>query len=129
MSFTNDPSTDIGLIRLKITDRDQANAIFQDEELQAFFNSENSSVFRASAAALEAIAIDQVLVLKVIKLLQLSTDGAKMADSLLKLATRYREQADVQDAAGGGNFDWAEFIDDPFAERERIRKEILRGSL
>ena len=128
MSFTYDPLTDIGLIRMKITDRSEVDAIFQDEELQALLNNEGN-VLRASAAALEAIAIDQVLVLKVIKLLQLSTDGAKMADSLLKLAARYRDQAEFQDAASGGNFDWAEFIDDPFAQRERYAKEVLRGTL
>lgn len=114
-------------MRLKITDRDLINPIFQDEEIEAFLSMEGSSVLRASAAALEAIAIDQALVLKVIKLLQLSTDGAKLADSLLKLAGRYRDQADFADAASGDLFDWAEMIDDQFAARERLTKELLRG--
>lgn len=129
MSVTYDTTTAIGQVRLKITDRDLLAPIFQDEEISAFLAMEGSSVLRASAAALEAIAIDQALVLKVIKLLQLSTDGAKLADSLMKLAGRYREQADFADEASGGSFDWAETIDDQFAARERWTKEILRGGV
>lgn len=126
MTATYDPNTNIGLVRLKITDRDLTDPIFQDEEISAFLAFEGS-VLRASAGLLEAIAVDQVLVLKVIKLLQLSTDGAKVADTLLKLAGRYRDQADFVDAASGGNFDWAEFVDDQFAARERLTKEIIRS--
>lgn len=129
MPPTYDLTTSIGQVRLKITDRDLTNPIFQDDEISAFLSMEGSSVLRASAAALEAIAIDQALVLKVIKLLQLTTDGAKLADSLMKLAARYRSQAEFEDAATGGSFDWAEFIDDPFAARERYEKEILRGGV
>lgn len=125
MSFSYDPSTDVGMIRLRITDKREDDPIFQDEELAALLTNEGS-VLRASAAALEAIAIDQALTLKVIKLLQLSTDGAKLAESLLKLAKQYRDQAEYQDAASGGLFDYAEFIDDPFAARERLRKEAER---
>lgn len=122
MSFTNDPTTSIGLIRMRISDRDSANVIFQDEDLQAFLTFEGDAL-RASAAALEAIAVNQALTLKVIKLLQLSTDGAKLADTLLKAAGNYRTQAEFIDAASGTDFDWATFIDDPFAARERLLKQ------
>lgn len=124
MSFTSDPTTDIGLIRLRIADRDSTTPIFQDEDLTAFLSFEGDSL-RASAAALEAIAVNQALVLKVIKLLQLSTDGAKLAETLLKLAANYRSQADYSDAANGGTFDIAEFIDGDFAERERVSKTLI----
>jgi hypothetical protein len=126
VSFTYDLTTNVGLIRLRITDKSEAEPIYQDEELAAFYTAEGS-VLRASAAALEAIAINQALVLKVLKLLQLSTDGAKLADTLLKLAQHYRNQAEFEDAASGGNFDWAETIDNEFAARERIVKELMRG--
>lgn len=128
MSFTTDPTTDVGLVRLRISDRDSANPIFQDEDLNAFLAFEGDSL-RASASALEAIAVNQALVLKVIKLLQLSTDGAKLAETLLKLATNYRNQAAYNDAANGGTFDIAEFVDGDFAERERAYKEALRSGV
>lgn len=129
MSFTLDPTTTIGQVRLKITDRDSANPIFQDADIEAFLLMEGSSVLRASAAALEAIAIDQALVLKVVKILGQSTDGAKLADTLFKIATRYRDLADFSDAASGDLFDWATFVDDPFASREYLGKAIESGAL
>lgn len=128
MSFTTDPTTQIGQVRLKIADRDSANPIFSDEEITAFLTME-SGVLRASAGALEAIAIDQALVLKVVKILGQSTDGAKLAETLLKLARNYRDQAEFNDAASGDLFDWATFVDDPFASREYLRKAIESGAL
>ena len=128
MTFTTDPTTDIGLIRMRISDRDSTAPIFSDDDLTAFLAFEGDSL-RASAAALEAIAVNQALVLKVIKLLQLSTDGAKLAETLLKLASRYRDQAEYIDAASGGTFDVAEFVDGAFAERERLIKEALRTGI
>lgn len=55
MTTTYDITTDTGKIRLKIGDKDVANAVFTDEELQAFLTDEGS-VILASAAALEAWA-------------------------------------------------------------------------
>ncbi len=125
MSFTTDMTTDIGLVRVKISDTNSAKPIFLDDVIDAFLSFEGD-VLRASAGLLEAIAASQALKLKVIQVLTLRTDGAKLADSLLKLASAYREQADFRDAASGGNFDWAEFVDDQFSARERLMKELLR---
>ena len=129
MSFTYDLSSSIGRIRLRISDTSSDNYIFNDEELAVFFDDEGSNVKRACAAALEAIAVNEALVQKVIKNLQLSTDGAKLADSLLKQAANYRAQADSEDLDAIGGFEIAEQIHDTFTYEERLLKEILRKQM
>lgn len=114
--FTYDVSTDRGRVRMLCTDRDSANPIFQDDEIDAFLAIEGSSVRLAAALALETIASDQVLVLKVVKTLDTQTDGAKVADSLLKRAAALRE-AENNDPEG--SFDIAENVFDNFSQSER----------
>ena len=125
MTFTTDPTTDIGFVRLRVFDRDPANPMFSDDDITAFVSFEGDKL-RASALALETIATSEVLKLKVIKLLQLSTDGASVGRELRMQADRIREQAQFIDAAHGGTFDWAEFVDDDFAARERLLKQFER---
>lgn len=125
MSFTYVTTTDIGLVRLRINDRVQATAVFTDEELQAFLTVEHG-VLRASASALETLAAQAGMNSKSIAVMQLKVDTSKKIDGLLALAKAYREQAIIEDAANGTNFDWAEFVDEQFAARERLLKEFLR---
>ena len=116
MAFTYDLSTDIGKVRLLIPDS-SANYVFEDAEITAFLGME-SGVKRAAALALETIASNETLVLKVIRLLDLSTDGAKVADSLLKRAALLRQQADGEamdaELASGGMIDIAQMVIAPF---------------
>lgn len=89
MGFTFDTTTPIGRIRLLIGDKEQTGALFSDEELDALLALENGNVYLAAANALDIIATDQVMVLKVIKLVgSLETDGAKVAVAI-------REQASI----------------------------------
>lgn len=129
MTYTVDYTSYIGLVRLRIFDQDPLNPVFQDEAITAVYNTiERASIKRTAAFFLETIATQQALILKVMKNLQLSTDGAKLADSLRMQAKELREQADIEDTFldGATAFDWAEQVFDPFTERERIIKEILR---
>lgn len=127
MTFTFSLATDIGKVRLLIPDRDSTDYIFEDDEITALLVMEGSVVKRATALALETIASDQALTLKVIKLLDLTTDGAKVSDALLKRAATLRSQADEADMAeDGGLFDIAELVPNEFAWRERIYNEALR---
>lgn len=127
MAFTYDVTTNRGKVRLLCTDTDAANVIFQDNEIDAFLTLMSSNVLRSGALALETIAGQQVLLLKVIKLLELSTDGASVARALLAQATKLKEQADAEEATeDGGAFDYAELVYDPFTWRERLEKEALR---
>jgi len=127
--FTYDPTTDRGFVRLLITDRDAANEIFNDVEIDAFLSRMAGSVYRAAAVALFQIAASEALLLKVIKLLELQTDGAKLAESLKGLALEYQEKADLAEAGEvGGSFDYAELVTDDFTYREKLDKEGLRAS-
>lgn len=110
-----------------IPDRDTDAPFYTDAEVTAFLSLEGGSVRRAAAMALETMASDQAMVLKVIRLMDLSTDGAKTADALRASAARLRQQADVADAASGATFDWAEMILTPFNSDEQAVNDLLRG--
>lgn len=126
--FTYDPTTDRGKVRMLITDRNPATEIFYDGEIDAYLSMMGNNVLRAAALALMTIASEEALQLKVIKLLELTTDGAKLADSLRALALEYQEKADLAEAAEeGGAFDYAELVVDEFTYRERLDKESLRA--
>lgn len=129
MAFTYDVSSDRGKVRMLIPDSSATSYVFEDAEIDAFLFLEDSDVRRGAALALETLASNEALVLKVIKVLDLQTDGAKTADALLKRAGLLRGQADVADAAGGNVFDWAEMVFDPFSGRERLLNQALRGAI
>lgn len=129
MAFTYTLSTDAGKIRLMVPDNNAANYVFEDDEIDAFLSLEYNNVRRAAALALETIASNEAHVLKVIKLLDLQTDGAKTSDALLKRAKLLRDQADRADAAeDGGAWDIAEWTVSEFAKRERLNNQWQRGS-
>lgn len=124
MAFTYNTTTDRGRVRMLITDRDEENPIFQDDEIDAFLDMNDDSIRLAAASALETIATDQALVLKVLVLLDTETDGAKVAEALMKRAKSLREQEESV-----GSFDVAEMVVNDFGERERIWKELQREGL
>lgn len=123
MSYTYDLTTDVGRVRLMVPDRNAADYVFEDEELEAFLAFEGT-VKSASALALETIASDQAMVLKVVRILDLQTDGARVSDALLKRAAQLRAQDEAENV--DGLFDWAEMPVSDFAARERLWKEALR---
>lgn len=118
MSWTYDLSTDVGKIRALITDTNQNRPILSNEEIQTFLDLESGVLKRGAALALETIGTNETLVLKVIQVLDLRTDGAKVADSLLKRAERLREQADKDEASGYAGFEIAEWAPSSFAGAE-----------
>jgi len=119
-----DPTTDNGRVRLLVTDTDYTNLIFQDNEITAFLAINSSSVLLAAAQAIDVMAVNEVMVLKVIKLLDLTTNGAAVAKALNAKADALRKQA--ADSEGGYGFDWAEMNLGPFTRREIIDKEAIR---
>src|SRR5450759_3180526 len=82
--MTYDPTTDAGKVRLLITDTDTTDEIFTDAEITTFLSAAISGgdIFLAAANALETIARSEVLVQKVISLLDLTTDGSSVAAEL-----------------------------------------------
>ncbi len=125
MAFTFDISTDLGKVRLLIPDRVEDTPIFEDDEILALLSIEDG-VKRATALALETIASDNAMTLKVIRLLDLSTDGAKTSDAILKRAQLLRDQAGVSDESDDDGFDIAEMVYDDFSYREKVVKELIR---
>lgn len=126
MTFTYVLSTDIGKCRMLIPDRVSASAIFTDEEITEFLSLE-TDVRCAAAMALETIASDQVLTLKVMTLLDVSTSGDRVSAALLARAKLLREQAEQALGIASGGFDIAEMVTTDFAARERLYNESLRS--
>ena len=98
MTFTYVLSTDIGKIRLIISDKDVTNPVFTNEELQIFIDSEGS-VNLAAAAALEAWAAGYAA----------NADSEHIGDyaytqnivkKMLDLAARLRESVAITPAMG-----------------------------
>jgi hypothetical protein len=128
MAFTYDTTTDRGLVRLLLSDINSSNVIFQDDEIDAFLTLEGGNIKRAAATGKEAIAVNQLLLLKVIKLLDIQTDGSAVARELRMQAKELRDQAKEEEGIEeGGAFDWAEQVLDPFSARERLWNQRLRN--
>ena len=133
MAFTYDLATDVGKVRLLISDVDTAvaaNQVFTDEEVETLLALEGDSVRLGAALALETIARNEVMVSKVIRVLDLQTDGASVARELRLQAKELREQeaAAVEAADDSFGFDTADLVVDQFTWRERLWHEGLRGA-
>ncbi len=108
-------------VRLLIPDRVTPDHIFENEELDAFLAMEGS-VKTATASALETIAADQALTLKVMRLLDVQTDGRAVAEALLQRAALLREQ----DANETPTWDVVEMVTNDFSARERLLAQARR---
>lgn len=127
-NYTPESPTSRDYVRTLCTDTDEQNPIFSDEQIALFLTLEDSNVRRAGAAALEAIARSEALLLKKIEVSNLKTDGPALAKELREAAKELRVQADDADAReDGGAWDWAEMVVNPFSERERMNNQLLRG--
>ena len=122
MAWTFDPTTDRGRVRLLIGDDDTDNQIFQDASIDAFLALEGDVVKLGAAAALEAIASKQAYIQKVMKVGDLTTDGAKLAQALRELAANWRAQVEDEPA-----YDIAEWSISPAAATEITLKDALRS--
>lgn len=104
--------TDLDTVRLLIADTstDPAKRILTDEQVQTFLTLEDDNVKLAAAQALDAIASSEVLVSKVIRTQDLSTDGAKTAAALREHAAELRAQAQqAADDVDEGHFEVVDF--------------------
>jgi len=90
MTFTYDPKTAAGQVRLLCTDRDPDNEIFSDEEIAVFLDLNGQDVRLAAADALDQIAASQALILKYIDLNGLRTNGQAVANALHQQAESLR---------------------------------------
>lgn len=122
MTWTYDPSTDIGRVRLRVSDTDATRRIMDDEEYTAFFAMASGSVTLAAAMALETIAVNEVLCLKVVNLMgAIVTDAASAAKQLLAQAKTLRaEYAQLGD--GGSGFISIEMVNGQEMREEKFWK-------
>lgn len=106
-----------------------SHTLLSDDTIQVYLTLEGDDRL-AAADALDAIASNHALVEKVIRLGDLSVDGAKVADSLRKHASALRVQAvtAMDSGADACGFDVAEMVTDQFSYRERLYKEAERES-
>ncbi len=101
MTTTYDITTDIGKMRLTIGDKDVADAVFTDEELQVFLTA-SGSVLLGSATALEAWAATYAANANAEKIGDYSYTQ-KIIENMLKLATNLRATVNATP-----EMDWAE---------------------
>jgi hypothetical protein len=122
MVATYDLETDIGTVRLLTgieTDTDQA--IMEDAEIQKLIDLEGDLKL-AAAQVCDLIANSEVMITKMVSLLDLRTNGPAVADSLRKHADRLRAQGNADFT---GDFDIAEEPDTVFGYRNLYAKLYL----
>lgn len=133
MAFTYDVATLAGQVRLLIGDTEATDPLFQDDEITAFLDIEEHDIRLAAALALDVMAANQVMVLKVVTQNGVSTNGAAVAQALRAQAKALRDQAELASGGDAGDalFDWAETVgvSDTFARHERIISQALRGEV
>lgn len=119
-------ATALHMVRLLIADLDETRQVLTDDHIGGFLalngipnpEVEDAALWgvrRAAADALDAIAVSENLVGKVIRTQDLSTDGAKVAAELRAQAANLRalaaaeEEAANDDTVDGGVFGVVEF--------------------
>lgn len=138
MTWTYDPATDLGKVRLFSRENLEPKSVLQDEDLLAFLDINNEKVRLAAADALDYIANTQELLLRKITLTgAMQLDGPAVAADLRGQAETLRRlqkeiDADVLisnpeleaalEAQWYGMIDWAEMALTPSNTAEIIFK-------
>jgi len=91
-----------GDVRVLIPDLAPApDQLFTDDEIQRFISIYKGNAKRAAAAAIDAIAVNEALLYKVVRTDDLSVNGVTGAEMLHKRAVALREEADNDDLRDG----------------------------
>lgn len=101
------------------------HVLLSDEDIQVYIDANPTEVKLAAADALDAMAVNQALILKKIKLLDLETDGPALAKELRAAAKNLRDQV-FSDEFVESDFDIAEQINDFPGLREKVIKDRMR---
>lgn len=85
-------------VRLLTGDKAADDYIFTDDEMELFLELSNGNVYYAAADALDAIAANAAYTLKVLTILDVTTNGQATAEAIRASAAALRAKADA-DAA------------------------------
>lgn len=88
----------VKLVRLLTGDKVADDYIFTDDEMESFLELSNGNVYYAAANALDAIAANAAYTLKVLTILDVTTNGQATAEAIRASAAALRAKADA-DAA------------------------------
>lgn len=97
-------SSDVMKVRALIPDLDATDYIFTNLQIDLYLEIYAGNVRRAAAAAINAIAVDEALLLKVVRTDDLSVNGAQVAEVLRKRAQDLNTEADALDTAAADIF-------------------------
>lgn len=123
MDYTNQ----LRLIRANLGEKpnDPSTHLIDDDTLQVWLDERAGSASWATHKALLTIAMSEVLISKKITTQDLSTDGAAVAASLMRLADYYKGQADAED----GEAFFAGYIPDAVAQRREAEERRVYGGI
>lgn len=88
----------VKLVRLLTGDKVADDYIFTDDEMESFIELSSGNVYYAAADALDAIAANAAYTLKVLTILDVTTNGQATAEAIRASAAALRAKADA-DAA------------------------------
>lgn len=88
----------VKLVRLLTGDKAVDDYIFTDDEMESFLELNSGNVYYAAADALDAIAANAAYTLKVLTILDVTTNGQATAEAIRASAVALRAKADA-DAA------------------------------
>lgn len=91
-------------VRLLTADLDAQNPVLSEEQYNKLLALYKGDTRRAAARALRIMAASEVLISKVIKTQDLSTDGRAVSAELRALAEQLDAEAEAEDAAAGGSY-------------------------
>lgn len=94
-----DYTSPLGLVRLNITDLDEAAPLLSDDMITGLLAASDENINRATARALRIIATSEVLVSKKIRTQDLSSDGPAVAAELRAQADEYEARAVAEDGS------------------------------
>ena len=111
MTFTYDPTTDIGRIRRTLpAETDVSTYTLTDEVIQSYLTDEGSVWQLAAAAALDDLASNQSYILKITtnSAIGISVNGVAVAQDLRNRANQLRQRYDDVGDSDFAGFDVAE---------------------